>query len=111
MPGQDGGWLFWVVVIGGLVVFLFLPQWMARRRQRKREESLRVGDNVMTIGGLIGELTYVDFEANIARIKLAEGVEIRILPGAISGKRATPTPEEPMPEEETDDLSVPDRDA
>lgn len=86
--GQNSDWFFWAVVFVALVIFIFLPQITARRRRRKREEDLQVGDQVMTIGGFMGELTYLDFDANLARIKLAEGVEVKILPGAISGKRA-----------------------
>jgi preprotein translocase YajC subunit len=65
---------------------------MNRRRANQRKDELQVGDHVLTIGGLIGELTHIDFEDNIARIKLAEGVEIQIMPGAISGKRSDPRP-------------------
>ncbi|MGC9347792.1 MAG: preprotein translocase subunit YajC [Anaerolineae bacterium] len=88
---MDQNWLFWIIAIAALVVFLILPQWLARRRQRKREEELQVGDDVMTIGGLIGTLTHLDFEHNIARLEIAEGVEVRLLPGAISGKRVEAT--------------------
>lgn len=84
---MEQNWLFWVIAIVALVVFLILPQWMARRRQKKREDELQVGDDVMTIGGLIGTLTHLDFQHNIARLEIAEGVEVRLLPGAISGKR------------------------
>ncbi len=84
-------WLFWAILIIGALAFLYVPQFLARRRQKKREEELAVGDSVMTIGGLIGRLTFIDFDQNIARIRLAEGVEIRILPGAISGKRQEAT--------------------
>ena len=85
LDGMD--WLFWIVLIVGALVFLYVPQFLARRRQRKREENLEVGDRVITIGGLIGTLTYLDFDTNVARIELADGVEVRLLPGAISGKR------------------------
>jgi preprotein translocase YajC subunit len=90
MP-EDGNILFWVMIIGGMVLFLFLPQFMARRRQQKREANLQIGDSILTIGGFIGELLYIDTEANIARIRLADGVEVRILPSAISGKRTSPS--------------------
>jgi preprotein translocase subunit YajC len=83
--GMD--WLFWAVLIIGALAFLYVPQFLARRRQKKREEELAVGDDVMTIGGLMGRLTYLDFDDNVARIELADGVEVRIVPGAISGKR------------------------
>jgi preprotein translocase subunit YajC len=46
-----------------------------------------VGDRILTIGGFIGTLTYIDFEDNIARVKLADGVEVQMVPRAISGKR------------------------
>lgn len=86
--GQDSGLLVWGGLIVAMLVFMFLPQWMNRRRMKQREEELAVGDRVLTIGGLVGELTYLDFEDNVARIKLAEGVEVQIMPGAISGKRS-----------------------
>ena len=90
MP-EDGNLLFWAMIIGGMLLFLFLPQFMSRRRRRKLETDLQIGDSVMTIGGFIGDLTYIDLEANLARIRLAEGVEVRALPGAISGKRTQPS--------------------
>ncbi|MCU0521973.1 MAG: preprotein translocase subunit YajC [Anaerolineae bacterium] len=92
MPtGQAGDWTYWIIVIVALGAFLVLPQFMARRRQKRREQDLRVGDTVMTIGGFLGRLTSLDLDANVARIELAEGVEVRIVPGAISGKRQEPT--------------------
>ena len=71
MIGGTSDWWFWLVLIVAMVAFLALPQWMARRRQKQREQELKVGDSVLTIGGLIGEITYLDFQSNIARIKLA----------------------------------------
>ncbi len=90
LTGQQGNLAYWIIVIVALGVFLVLPQFMARRRQKRREQDLRVGDTVITIGGFIGELVALDFPTNVARIKLAEGVEVRIVPGAISGKHAKP---------------------
>jgi preprotein translocase YajC subunit len=85
---QSSGLLFWGALIVVMLVLTLAPRWMSRRRMNQRKEELRVGDRVLTIGGLIGELTHIDFEDNIARLKLAEGVEIQIMPGAISGKRS-----------------------
>ena len=71
-----------------VVVFFYVPQWMARRRQRQRHQELAVGDRVLTVGGFLGTLTYYDPEEDVARIRLADGVEVEILPGAIRGKYA-----------------------
>ena len=76
-----------VILAVGLVllsVLMFWPQWQARRRRRKRLAELRVGDEVVTVGGLIGKLTYFSAEENRARIEIAPGVEMRVLTAAIS---------------------------
>jgi preprotein translocase YajC subunit len=91
--GQGTDWLFWIVMMALIVVFLYVPQWMARRRRQQQERDLAVGDRVITIGGLIGTLTRYDREANIARIRLMEGVEVDILPGAIGSKHVSPEDE------------------
>jgi preprotein translocase subunit YajC len=67
-----------------LSVFMFLPQWQARRRRRKQMAELCVGDEVMTIGGIIGKLTHSNAEENRARIEIAPGVEMQVVLTAIS---------------------------
>lgn len=78
--------LFWLMIIGLSVVFLFLPQWQARRRQQKKMSELAVGDRIVTIGGFVGTLTALDWERDRAKLKLADGVEVEIVTGAIGRK-------------------------
>ena len=76
-----------VVLAVGLVlisVLMFWPQWQARRRRQKQMAELRVGDEVMTVGGIIGKLTYYNADENRARIEIASGVEIQVVLAAIS---------------------------
>jgi len=76
-----------VILIIGLVLlaaFMFWPQWQARRRRQKQMAELRVGDEVMTVGGIIGKLTYFNAEENRARIEIAPGIEMRVVLAAIS---------------------------
>ena len=78
-----------VILVVGLVLLsvpMFLPQWQARRRRKKQMAELRTGDEVMTVGGIIGKLTYLNVEENRARIEIAPGVEIRVVLAAISRK-------------------------
>jgi preprotein translocase subunit YajC len=70
-----------LVLIGAL---MFWPQWQARRRRQKQMAELRVGDEVMTVGGIIGKLTYFNADENRARIEIAPEVEIRVVVAAIS---------------------------
>lgn len=100
---EGNSWLFWIILIVGSVLFLYVPQLISRRRQKKRDESLVVGDRVMTIGGFIGELEFVDFDKNLARIRLADNLVVDILPGAISGKRVEEPVADPVENETGED--------
>jgi preprotein translocase subunit YajC len=94
--------LIWIVGIGLVMVLMILPQWQARRRQKKQMESIQAGSEVMTIGGIIGKVTYIDRDENRTRIEIAPGVEIEMLATAISRPVA---PAEP-PEEESEDSAA-----
>jgi len=74
------------LVIGVIVLgaFMFWPQYQSRRRRQKQMAELNVGSEVITVGGIIGKLTYLDVEAKRARIEIADGVEMRIVLAAIS---------------------------
>ncbi len=75
--------LVFIVVMGG---FMFWNQWRTRKRYRQKMEALQVGDQVVTIGGIYGRLTYLDREAGQARLKIASDVEIQVRLGAISSR-------------------------
>lgn len=68
--------LVWVVVV--------VPQNRARKNQERVIEELKIGEQIVTVGGVIGKLTYLNREEDLARIEVAPGVEIRIIPAAIS---------------------------
>ena len=90
-----------VVGVVFLGVLMFLPQWQARRRRQKQMEGLHVGARVVTVGGIIGNLTYLDTERNRARVRIAHGVEIEMLAVAISSPlqdQDLPATEEPADE-------------
>ena len=76
-----------LMLVLGLVLIsalMFLPQWQARRRKQKQMANLQVGDEVMTVGGIIGKMTYLDADENRARIEVSPGVEIQVVLAAIS---------------------------
>jgi preprotein translocase subunit YajC len=68
--------LVWIVVI--------VPQNRARKNQEQVVAELHIGEQIVTVGGVIGKLTYLSREEDLARIEVAPGVEIRIIPAAIS---------------------------
>ena len=75
----------WPFILMGVIFYLMIyrPQ---KRDQKKRTEmldSLKVGTNIVTIGGILGTITKV-YEDKI-RIKVAEGVEMHIRKTAEGG--------------------------
>lgn len=79
------GWgllLFWVAVI---VIFFFLlirPQQKRSKEHKNLVANLGKGDEVMTKGGFLGQVT--DVGESYALLEIAEGVEIRIEKGAVT---------------------------
>lgn len=68
--------LFWILVA--------LPQRRARTTQEDIVKNLKVGEQVVTVGGMVGKLTQLDIDKDVARIEVAPGIEVRIIPAAIS---------------------------
>jgi preprotein translocase subunit YajC len=76
-----------ILMIGGAVlilVLMILPQWQARRRRQKQMQAMDIGTEIMTIGGIIGKITYLNRDENRARIEIAPGVEMQVVVSAIN---------------------------
>jgi preprotein translocase subunit YajC len=83
-----------------VVVFYFLlirPQQRRARAQRDLVESIEVGDDVVTVGGMFGTIRALDEDA--VTLEVAPGTEIRMLKTAILRKITEPEYEEPADEE------------
>lgn len=81
-----------IVAVVLLIGLMLWQQWQARRRRQRRLAAMHIGDEVMTVGGIIGELTHMDPDADRARIEIAPGVEVRVVLAAIS-RTLTPAEE------------------
>jgi preprotein translocase subunit YajC len=71
-----------------LLIFYLLVLLPMRRRQRKVQEfqsSLKVGDKVITTGGIFGQVTEVREKENSVQIQIADRVRIRVSRAAIAG--------------------------
>jgi preprotein translocase subunit YajC len=74
-----------------IIVALFVLFWLLmirpqRRRQRAQDDmisSLRVGDEIVTAGGLYGDVTAI--EGDEVYVEIAEGIEVRVARRAIAG--------------------------
>jgi preprotein translocase subunit YajC len=72
-----------IVVIFGLLYFLFLrPRQQRLRQQQNVSKSLSVGDEVMSAGGIFGRIVALDSDA--VEVEVAPGVVMTFIPKAIS---------------------------
>jgi preprotein translocase subunit YajC len=78
-----GGYIFIILILILMWFLLIRPQ---RRRQvdsQRLLNSLSVGQEVVTAGGLYGTITRLDDDE--VRVQIADGVEVRIAKRAIAG--------------------------
>jgi preprotein translocase subunit YajC len=83
-----------------VIVALFILFWLLlirpqRRRQQAQEEmiaNLRVGDEIVTAGGLYGNITAI--EGDDVYVEIADGIEVRVARRAVAGV---------MPDEDEDE--------
>jgi preprotein translocase subunit YajC len=85
-PGQSPGWVQFVPFAMILAIFYFLILLPMKRRQKKVQEfqeSLKVGDKVVTTSGIYGEITRV--KDKTLQLQIANNVRIEIARQAIGG--------------------------
>lgn len=83
---QQGGLLNFVPFAVILVIFYVLILMPMQRRQKKVQEfqsSLKVGDKVVTTGGIYGQITRVNDKS--VQLQIADKVRIEISRAAIGG--------------------------
>lgn len=79
------GFLLPLVLMGGIFYFLLIrPQQRQRRRQATLLQSLDVGDEIQTIGGVFGTIREIDDDTVL--VEVAPEVDIRFARGAIARK-------------------------
>jgi len=97
-----GGYIFILILLVGMWFLLIRPQ---RRRQMEAQrllQSLEVGKEIVTAGGLYGTITAL--EDDEARVKIAEGVEVRVAKRAIAGVLSEDEEPKELEEETTANL-------
>ena len=83
---QQGGLLSFIPFAIILVIFYVLILMPMQRRQKKVQEfqgSLKVGDKIVTTGGIYGQITRVNDKS--VQLQIANNVRIEIARAAIGG--------------------------
>lgn len=98
--------LFPLVLLGGVFYFLLLrPNRTRQRQQQTLLESLQIGDEVMTAGGIFGTLKEIDEGDDTVTVEIAPGTNVRMLRRAISQRLV----DEPDREQGGDDNGTEDQ--
>ena len=82
----NGSWIGSLIMIGGLLVlmyfFMIRPQKKQERQINEMREGLQVGDEITTIGGIIGRIVSIKDETVLIETG-RDKVKIRFLRSAI----------------------------
>ena len=99
------GPLFLIVLLG-LFVFLFvLPNRRRQRAAREKLSTIEVGQEVLTVGGLIGRVMAT--EDSELKVEIADGVIVRIARRGVATVLAPEEPEEDVLEEPEEEIEEP----
>lgn len=106
--------LFIVLIIGALYLLFLRPQQQRARKQREMMSAIDVGDEVLTVGGIVGRVLFIDGD----RVTIetgdgggqyeAPGTRLVLLRSAISRKLEVPTTSEAAGDGATPDGATPD---
>jgi preprotein translocase subunit YajC len=84
-PANPLGTLVFIVPMFA-IGYLLLVRPQKRRLQAQREllNALEVGDEVVTAGGILGQIVDIDEDDDVVTVEIAPGTRIRMLRGGIS---------------------------
>jgi preprotein translocase subunit YajC len=88
-PGGIISFLPLIFILGIFYLIVFLP---ARKRQKKLQEmidGLKVGDKVVTSGGIYG--TIVGFKDDRIQLRIAENVKVELSRNAVTALQGSET--------------------
>ena len=76
----------WGPIIVMLIIFYFMlyrPQKQAAKKREEMLNSLKVGNDVITIGGLYGKIAALD--ETTVHLEIADKVVIKVMRGSVNG--------------------------
>jgi len=78
-PGGSGSWSMLLVMVLLFVImyfFMIRPQQKKQKEVQKMRENLKVGDKVVTSGGIFGKIKEIEDTAFI--VEIADGVKVKV---------------------------------
>jgi preprotein translocase subunit YajC len=72
------------VLFGAMYFLMIRPQRRQRAAQQSLLNSLEVGDDVMTAGGIFGTIVDIDEDDDVVTVEIAPGTRIRMVRAGIT---------------------------
>jgi preprotein translocase subunit YajC len=101
-PEGSSPWLQLLPFAAVLGIFYFIILLPMKRKQQKVQaflDSLKVGDRIITTGGIYGQVTRLGGDS--VQIQIADKVRIDVSKAAIGGLQGQPAVQEPAAAQET----------
>lgn len=107
---SSGASFFLIIIVGFGVLWLLVvrPQKRRQTEQRRLLDELKVGDDVLTAGGIYGTVTRI--EEDEVHVEIAPQMEVRVARRAIAGITRE-EPEAPAEEPEAEEPAADEADA
>jgi len=75
MDGMMGTLIYFVVIIAIMYFLLFRPEKKRKKQQQEMRDSLKIGDTITTIGGIVGKIVsikddLITFETGEDRVRM-----------------------------------------
>jgi preprotein translocase subunit YajC len=90
--GSPFGLLILIIPVAALLYMSIVPQRKARAKQAEMLRTIDVGDEVLTTGGIVGVITFVEDE--LYHLEVDNDVVIRIAKTAVARTTSEPDPSE-----------------
>lgn len=82
LQAQQGSIMPTLLMIGAMIAimyfFIMRPQQQRQKKIQEFRNQLKVGQEVVTSGGIYGKITYIDANNSIVNLEIASGVRIRV---------------------------------
>jgi preprotein translocase subunit YajC len=91
---SSGSGFIFIILIGFLLVYMLFirPQKRRQTEQQQLVNELRIGDEVLTAGGIYGTIS--ELEDDLVTVEIAPKTEVRVARRAIAGVTREPEEEE-----------------
>ena len=91
---EPGGLIILVALFALFWLFIIRPQRRRLQAQRELHASVAVGDEIVTLGGLLGHVRGVNEEDDTLEVEIAPGTNVRVVRHGVAAVLAPEKPHE-----------------